>query len=328
MRSVNYTRLEDYRNALADGILFIRKYGHLYDSAFIAETRDDNLVREALAGVPKLQTTISSDVEIPVQRDKAGLINVPVIVGNDSVSFVFDSGASMSVITSSLTAKYGIQPLNKKIFVMAITGKRIEAQLALVNLKMGNIEIRNSPFIVFPDSVLSFGDVYSIRGIIGFPVMNSLGEFILKNDQSIVFPKIPETATSRNFALDQATPVILVKYQQDTLPFHFDTGAMQSMLYSSFFNRYKDTITNNFQKKISHLGGAGGILELDAFVLPTAVFSAGNVQNSLDSLRILTKPLISTQEKFYGNLGQDFMKNYKEMKVNFKAMNISFADKK
>jgi hypothetical protein len=70
MRSVNYTRLEDYRNALADGILFIRKYGHLYDSAFIAETRDDNLVREALAGVPKLQTTISSDVEIPVKATR------------------------------------------------------------------------------------------------------------------------------------------------------------------------------------------------------------------------------------------------------------------
>lgn len=327
MRSVNFTRLENYKQALADGNTFIDMFSSLYDSSFIAETRDDNTVREALAEVPKMEAFSASDVRIPVHRDMAGLINLPVVLQNDSVDFVFDSGANMSVIVSSIAEKYGFKPLGKKIYVLALTGKRIEAQLTMVNLKMGSIEIRNSPFIVFPDSVMTFGNgIYSIKGIIGFPIMNALKEFTLLDDQFLVIPKTPSKAASRNFALDQATPVIMVTYLNDTLPFHFDTGAHSTLLYSTFFNRYKDYVTQNCKKQTDQVGGVGGTADVEAYILGKAKLTAGGVQTDLDSLRILTKSLMSNQENLYGNFGQDFMKKYKVMSVNFEEMFIKFSE--
>jgi hypothetical protein len=272
-----------------------------------------------------MEAVITSDIQIPTHRDMAGLINLPVILQNDSVDFVFDSGANMSVIVTSVAEKYGFKPLGKKIYVLALTGKRIEAQLAMVNLKMGNIEIKNSPFIVFPDSVLTFGNgIYSIKGIIGFPIMNALKEFTVKDDQFLIIPKNPSKTNSRNFALDQSTPVIMVTYQNDTLPFHFDTGAHSTLLYSTFFNKYKDFVLQHSKKKTDRVGGAGGTTDVEAYILGKANLTAGGVTTGLDSLRILTKSLMSNQDNLYGNFGQDFMKKYKVMTVNFEEMNIRF----
>lgn len=327
MRSVNFTRLENYKQALADGNAFIENFSSLYDSSFIAETKDDNMVREALAEVPKMEAVTTSDVRMHIYRDMAGLINLPVVLQNDSIDFVFDSGANMSVIVTSVAEKYRFKPLDKKIHVLAITGKRIEAQLALVDLKMGNVEIKNSPFIIFPDSVLTFGNgIYTIKGIIGFPIMNALKEFTVKDDQFLVIPKTPSKVASRNFALDQATPVIMVTYQNDTLPFHFDTGAHSTLLYSTFFNKYKDYVTQNCKKQTDQVGGAGGTTDVEAYILGKASLNAGGVQTDLDSLRILTKSLMSNQENLYGNFGQDFMKKYKVMTVNFESMFIRFEE--
>lgn len=327
MRSFNFTRLENYKEALADGSAFIDKFSVLYDSTFLLETKDDNLVREALADVPKMEAIKTSDVQIPIHRDMAGLINLPVVLQNDSVDFVFDSGANMSVIVSSIAEKYGFKPLGTKIYVQAITGKRMEAQLALVDLKMGNIEIKNSPFIVFPDSLLSFANgAYTIKGIIGFPIMNALKEFTVKDDKFLLIPKTPAKTSSRNFALDQYTPVIMVTYQNDTLPFHFDTGANSSMLYSTFFNKYKDFVLQNCKKKTGQVEGAGGATDVEAYILPKANLTASGVRTDLDSIRILTKSLMSNQDKLYGNFGQDFMKKYKVMTVNFEEMNIRFEE--
>lgn len=325
MRSINFTRLENYRQALADGNAFIENFSALYDSTLIAETKDDNLVREALVDVPKMEAIANSDVPIPIHRDMAGLINLPVVLQNDSIDFVFDSGANMSVIVSSIAEKYGFKPLGKKIFVMAITGKSMEAQLALVNLKMGSIEIKNSPFIVFPDSLLTFANgAYTIKGIIGFPIMNALKEFTVKDDKFLIIPKTPSKTNSRNFALDQATPVIMVTYLNDTLPFHFDTGAHSTLLYSTFFSRYNNFVLQNCKKQTDQVGGAGGTTDVEAYILGKASFTAGGVTADLDSLRILTKSLLSNYENLYGNFGQDFMKKYKVMTVNFEGMNIRF----
>jgi predicted aspartyl protease len=327
MRSANYTRLEDYKSALEDGKYFIDKYAGLYDSTYVKDTKNDNLVKEVLIGVPKMKITRPDDVQIAVKRDMAGLINLPVGLGSDSVDFVFDTGANMSVIVSSLASKYGIKTLGKKVNIGAFTGNNVQADLALVNLKMGDINVANLPFIVVPDSILSFaGGAYIIRGIIGFPVMNALKEFTLKNDKLLIFPKNPHKTTTRNFALDQATPVILVKYNNDTLPFHFDTGAQSTTLYATFFNKYKDFVVKSSEKKSSVVGGAGGYKDVEVYTLGKAVFSAGNVESTLDSVSVLTQTLLSNPDHLYGNFGQDFMKKHKVMTVNFESMNISFSD--
>ncbi|HEY4789387.1 MAG TPA: retropepsin-like aspartic protease, partial [Bacteroidales bacterium] len=127
MKAVNNERLQNYKDALAEGKLVTEKYRHCFDSTFIAETGYDNEVREALANVPKMEINHSGEEKISMKRDMAGLLNVPVSLGNDSLEFVFDTGANISVIMESVAQKFGFKPLGKKVHIMAFTGKRLEA---------------------------------------------------------------------------------------------------------------------------------------------------------------------------------------------------------
>lgn len=327
MKAVNSDRLENYKSALTEGELVVGKYRKYCDSTLISETKDDNEVREVLADIPRMKITRTTEVQIPIKRDIAGLINLPVALSNDSINFVFDTGANISVMIASVAKKYGVKILPGKVHITAITGKRLDANMALADIKLGSIEIKNSVFIIFPDSVLTFANgAYIIKGIVGFPIMNALKETILKEDKFLIIPQVPESESDKNFALDQSNPVIQVTYKNDTLPFHFDTGADKTELYASFLGKYNDEIVSTCKKKTDMLGGAGGIIKVDTYVLDKAMIIAGDAKAQLNSLGILTKQLRSNQKHLFGNFGQDFMKQFKVMKINFSAMHISFSN--
>jgi hypothetical protein len=327
MLAYNADRIQDYALATKEGELLISKYQHLYDSSFVSVLKDDLNIWKMLIGIPKMETKINFETQISLKKDIAGLLNIPVINNNDNdtTDFVFDTGANISVIVKSLATKLGATILKNKIYVYAFTGNRFESELGIASFKLGNIEIKNSVFLVFPDSLLSFvNGAYKIKGVIGFPVMNALKEFTLKENKVLIIPQIPEEKKFRNMALDDATPVIMVNYANDTLPFHFDTGADRTILYSNFYNKYKDKIAESSKIK-NKIGGAGGAIDAETYILDSAMIYAGNSNCQIYGLQILTKQLGDEQKYLYGNFGQDYIKNFSEMTINFASMNISFT---
>ena len=329
MRSVNADRMEDYESAYNDGRLVAERYAHLYDSSFIEELRDDNLIRQTLTGVPKMEIGKNSETSIPLKRDLAGLWNIPVKMDGDTTDFVFDTGANLSVIIKSLALKYGIRPMDNKVNVYGFAGKKFESEIGLVNLKIGDIDVMNSVFLIFPDSLLSFaGGAYHIRGIIGFPIMNAFQEIIIKDDRQLILPMIPENRNLRNFMLDDLTPVIMVNYKNDTLPFHFDTGAGKTIFFATFLNKYKSDIIGRFEKTNLRIAGAGGYIKTESYLMDSVVISAGGVQMQLDSSMVLTEFLSHEHQNFYGNVGQDLIQEYSQMTINFESMWIRFANAK
>lgn len=326
MLAHNAARVQDYSLAIEAGNTILKKHQNLYDSSFVRVLADDVNIWNTLLGVPKTEVRIDSENIIPIKRDIAGLMNFPVISydDNDTLDFVFDTGASKSVIVKSLANKFGATILENNVHVYGFTGNRIESELGLVSFKLGDIEIKNSPFLIFPDSLLSFADgAYVIKGVIGFPVMNALKQFTLKDDKELVIPEKPDKTKLRNLALEEAYPVVMVQYNNDTLPFHFDTGADRTILYYSFLNKFK----GNFEdiKKTNYtISGAGGTKDVEVFVLDSAMFYAGNSNSKLYNLVMLTEQIGIEQPFLYGNLGQDYIKNFSEMTINFESMNISF----
>jgi clan AA aspartic protease (TIGR02281 family) len=330
MRAENAGRLQDYLSAYNDNNFIVKNYYHVCDSFEIASRKDDIEVYHNLSGTPKMELEKSADSRISLKRDIVGLYNVPVSINNDTIDFVFDTGANLSTITKSLATKFGIKLLGDKVNVLTATGKEVKAEMGLLTIRMGNIKLSNVAFFVFPDSLLSFANgAYVIKGVIGFPVMYGFQEFIIKEDKFLIIPEKPEESLNRNFALDALTPVIMVEYRNDTLPFHFDTGATSTDLYSLFFTKYKNEIIGNSKIKNKTFGGAGGYAETEVYILDSLDISAGNSKSKLYSVPITAKDLMGSEVKYiYGNFGQDYIKQYSEMKINFTAMNISFNDKK
>ncbi len=322
----NHVKLYQYRHAHLTTQLLLRKYKH----ALTAEERDDasnsDHIWKGLQNVPPQTTTISSETQIPYRRDLAGLINIPVRFADSTFDFVFDTGANLSVITESYARKSNLRMLNVKFKVRAITGLQVNANLGIADeLKLGNISIKNAVFMVFPDSALSFGrGVYSINGIIGFPIIEQLQEIRI-NKNMLVIPQTAVDRNIRNFGVDELLPVITVAYNTDTLAFTFDTGAQFTFLNEPFYRDYKKMIDSAAKAFDMQIGGAGGVTKTRAYRVPKIEINVAGQTAVLKDVSVKTTSATPKDKLYYGNFGQDIMNQFREMVINFKYMFVDFV---
>jgi hypothetical protein len=329
MRSANAYRLQDYKSAYYDDSIIVNKYSQVCDSSEIETRKDDITIFRCMMNIPKMEIKTPENAKIPMRRDLAGLLNVPVTLQKDSVDFVFDTGAAFSCIMESVAKKYGVKILDGKVRTGTSTSKKVDGHMGLLNIKLGTTELKNVAFIVLPDSLLTFANGrYTIKGIIGFPVMYAFTGFTIKDNKFLmVSQKQPKTG-EKNFAIDGQYIIIRITARNDTLPFIFDSGNQTTCLSASFFNKYKNEITGKCKKEQVESGGAGGMVNTEAYILDTLTIAAGNSQYKLDSLRIYPKDLSGYDMKYvYGNFGQNYVSKFSEMRINFASMNIEFLEK-
>jgi predicted aspartyl protease len=329
MQATNAMRLQDYRNAYIADSIVISKYSKILDSTTLVSLNNDIRIYRILSNQQKMEIIRNKDCTLPLKKDLANLLNIPVILKNDTIDFVFDTGANMSVIDKSHATEYGLKIIGKDIIVGGSTGKYTKAEIGLSDISLGNIHIKNCVFIILPDSDLSFNNgMYKIKGIIGFPIMYALNEFIVKNDSSVIFPLNYDEKIVRNMAFDELYVVAMAVYKNDTLPFHFDSGANTTDLFSSFYKKYKQEITSNCKKETVTIESVGGAVKSEVYILDSAAFTIGNSSYTLKSLNVPTTDMQGNDVKyFYGNLGRDYIKSFSVMKVNFASMQLSFSDK-
>lgn len=327
MRFSNAYRLQDYKRACLSDSIIVTDYSHVCDSSEINTRKDDISLFGNIINVPKMQVTMPSDSKIPLKRDIAGLLNVPVRLLNDSVDFVFDTGANISVLIESVAKKYGVRLLAGMARTGTSTSKKVEGHMGLLDLRLGNVEIKDAVFLVLPDSDLTYANgVYIIKGVIGFPIMYALKEFVMTGDKFMTVIQKQENTKERNIAFDGQNILIRVIAQNDTLPFLFDSGNTTTNLGALFFTAYKQEILKKCKKEKVTTAGAGGSEETMAYILDSLVFFAGNTDYTLKSLRIYSDDLSGYERKYlYGNFGQDYINKFSEMKINFASMNIQFS---
>jgi predicted aspartyl protease len=321
----NHIKLYQYREAHLTTQLMLRKYRNALSAEERDDARNSDIIWKGLQDVPPQTTSVASTTSIPYRRDLAGLINIPVRFADSTFNFVFDTGANLSVITESYARKTNLRMLNVRFKVRAITGLEVHANLGIAEeCKIGNIIIRNAVFMVFPDSALSFArGLYTIKGIIGFPIIEQLQE--IRIDKNTL--TVPQTATDRNirnFGVDELLPVISVGYNTDTLAFTFDTGAQFTFLNEPFYRKYKpliDSAGNSFEMQI---GGAGGITKATAYRLPKIGITVAGQPALLKDVAVKTSSSTPKDKLYYGNFGQDIMNQFKEMIISFRYMYVDF----
>jgi predicted aspartyl protease len=330
MQEANAYRLQDYLSEfIADSIL-VAKYGAVCDSSEFETHLDDITLLRVIRNVPEMEFKIPADATASLKRDAAGLMNVSVALKKDPVDWVFDTGAAFSVMMESQAGKYGVRILPGKVRTGTSTGIKVGGQMGLLDLHVGNIEVKDVVVIVLPDSALTFANgAYVIRGILGFPVIYALQEFTIKDDKTLLVSQTHENPGDRNLALDGQYMVIRVKADNDTLPFLYDSGNNITNLSARFFNKYKNEIEGKCKKRKVLAGGAGGIRETEAYILDSLALSVGDSHDTLDSLVVYPNDLMGYDIKYlYGNFGQDYVSKFSEIRIDFNSMNINFLNKK
>lgn len=321
----SYFKLGQYAKAAQNDSIIIGRYPKAIDQADLENVMNELLIRHALKTTPPQQTTINANTTIHWTRDKIGLIEIPMTSAGQSVDAIFDTRANISSITKTYADKLHLHLLDVSYQEGAgITAAQFQVGLGFADsLYIGNILVKNAVFQVMPDSLLYIAPVkFQLNIILGLPVIQQLQEIQWSADGNMTIPLTPTENNLHNFALDGLDPVLALITDNDTLGFHFDTGASSSVLYAAYFEKHKTTILKTAIKKTQTFGGAGGVRRKDSYVLPSVRFDLNNQTVTVDSVSIFPQK-ITPGEKLYGNIGQDFMRGFSEMTIDFRYMYVT-----
>jgi predicted aspartyl protease len=316
-----YARLYNYAGALSTIDQLIEQHGRKMSDKDLADYKNTRTIWQALAAQPPQAVVVKATTLIELKRDTVGLVNLSVSNGADSLGFIFDTGANLSTTTESTAQRLGMELMGGTVLVTSITGNKVPARIAVCRqLFIRHIEIRNAVFLVFPDKALQIPQInYQINGIIGFPVIEALGEMQFEKNKYLLIPQEPSRSDLRNMALDFLTPVIEI----EGLAYTFDTGADNTMLYQPWYKRFANRIDGRYPLETLSFAGAGGAISRKGYRVNFTASVAGK-QIVLDSLQLFPEPLKAKEDDYYGNIGQDLIGQFDRMTLNFRSMFIRF----
>ena len=323
----NYTRTFDYGKAADVYKLVLDRFKDKIDAEKKKDYENSFGLWDSLRNSPKQEVTFNNDLSVQGTRDKADLLNLPVEISGQKMDFVFDTGANLSTMTVSTAKKLGLKIIESSVSVNSSSDIKVNSKLAVVpSLKLGSATFRNVVFLVFDDKSLFFPQInYQINGIIGFPVMESLGNItITRKDAVSAKARIEEIEGEPNMCLEELKPLVAGIINNRKLIFTFDSGAVTSTFYPKFFEANRRQILRLAKPKKIKLGGAGGFKEVNAYFLNDLNLTIAGKTAKFAEAEIITEAVNDESRNFYGNLGQDLIKQFERMTLDFRAMKLIF----
>jgi len=245
---------------------------------------------------------------------------------NDSiVDMVFDTGANVNVVSESTAKKLNLRIVpDAVVYIMGATGVRNASKIAVADQGfIEDIEFKNAEFIVFADSLLTFANgLYKIHGVIGFPIISRF-ESIRFTDSVLYIPKDPDATTNvPNLFIKGDDYIIEVTYKNKKLPFFFDTGNSNTGFYRNMYDI--DSINfKTLKDTVFSYSSVGGTLSEKAKLLPEIKLDCGSKSFVLNNTYISLEENILNPDLF-GNIGKDFVNQYKSITMCFKYAYIAF----
>ncbi|GAA4790369.1 aspartyl protease family protein [Olivibacter ginsenosidimutans] len=316
LKADNYIKLYQYQQAVDCYERLFDSYPASQDSAVREDLEGTKMLWEAIASVPAQQISINYPATVSFQKDKIGLIQLPISCEQDTCNLIFDTGANISVISESSARKLHmkIRPVNIDV-ASGISGQITQSSLAVADtLYLGEILITNAVFLLLPDDMLSFKQKdYHQQGIIGQPVIAQLGQITIRQSGTVEFDNDPVKNYQHNLALDGPMPIVNFRVEQDMLPFRFDTGTPSSVLYRRMI------INEGTPYDLKSAGVGGNITTSAAYKLKKFKIDVAGRKVTLPEINVRTTP-VGESENYYGNLGLDLLQGFKSIVINFKEM--------
>jgi predicted aspartyl protease len=323
MLADNYLKTYQYRRAAEAYKTLATRFARRISAEDKADYENAIELWGALGRAPR-QTAVFKESST-VKRDREG--RIPIEINDQRVAFIFDTGANLSVITSSLAVKLKLRVIDASIDVKAIAGNTVKARLAVARkTQIGNAIIQHAVFLVFDDRDLYVSEAdFQINGLIGFPVIEALREVtFVRSTGELFIPATPSHSSQRNMCFDGLSPLVAGWFKGRRLTFALDTGANTSVLYPPFYRAYEDEIKAAYAPHTERMRGVGGHKEIRGYLAKNVVLEVSGRETRFAQIPILIEHTTDTSRHFYGNLGQDLIAQFERMTLNFEAMSIVF----
>jgi hypothetical protein len=304
-----------------------KRFGSLMD-----EKERQRASREAsrwslLRGAPPQSSDLKAPFTVPMTRDKVGLPEVSVELGKFRESLILDTGANLSAISFSLARRLGLKLSSSVATSRGIAGQSMTVHTAVIpELGIGDAKLRNVAVIVISDQDLVVpGLDYRIPGSIGFPVLSALGRITFFADGRFgVGVKLAAGTPDggENLFLQRLTPIVAAEVGGAERLFTIDTGAAGSFFTVPYYLEHKGDFASQEIGDFD-LAGAGGVQTISAYFADKVNIKIGGACVAMNDLPVITQARGSSDDKFYGNVGQSILRQFKSYTFDFQNMSFS-----
>ena len=322
----NYIKTYQYQKAAKAYKTILARFGPTLTIKKKRDIQNSAQLWSALSSVPAQSITRHGSSTIQTKHNDLGLTEWPVEINSQMHSFIFDTGANLSTVIRSYAVRLGFKIIDAPIKVGSITGTQTTARLGVAPaIKIGEVTINNAVFLVFEDKDLYIAPAkFQMNAIIGFPIIEALKEISFHKNGEVFLPAQPGAGGEQNMFLDGLTPGIAGVFRGRRLTFTFDSGADTTLFYPRFYRANETEIKKKYKAQPRQLGGAGGSKPVIAYRATDLVINFSGKDARFTAADILTRGVNDEARYYDGNLGQDLIKQFEKMTINFDAMSIVF----
>ena len=322
IKADNLIKLYEYKEAKETTEFILEKFNDLLSEEEVAGYQNTLKIWTVLENQPEQTISMNGSAKIKIKKDKFRMKNLPVTTGRDTLDFIFDTGANLSVVTLTVAKKFNMNIFPDYFEGRGATGGKFPARIAVCpEFYLGNIKIQNAVFLVMDDKELTFRILfikYKVLGIIGYPVIEALKEIQITKDDYFIVPEKETVCDYSNMAMEGLLPLILVEGN----PYFFDTGAVKTGFYKPYYLANKEEIESKHKLETIGYMSAGGKLKEKGYVIDAKLTVS-------DKDVILKKVQVSKEYYFnykgiWGNIGKDLIEQFDTTTINFKQMFIKF----
>lgn len=325
-RSTTYARLGMYR-AAAESLRELLKPKQFSLSEKERKSSENTLkVFEGLKDVAPMKVRKPSDVSLYVPKSPG--FKIPFRSKGASLVLTADTGADFSLVRESLAKKLKLRMIPNPIELGSITGDKSKATFGVADeLHFGSASVSNVVFLVMKDKDLYFPQIkFQLDGVIGLPVLLHLGDITFFRNGKVFIRKGADHSGKSNLFLSGFKPFIQGAYQGVQFTCAFDSGANKSMLYLPFYHRFRKEIDERGFPSTSRIAGVAGVRTTPIMAMSDLDLHFAGRKVTWPSIDVLTTVRDEAGKKYFGNIGQDLMLQFRSARFNWARMRLVLED--
>jgi predicted aspartyl protease len=327
----DYIKSYRYNDAIQAYEELLHKYASQLDKVERQSSEDDYHAALLLKDAPPQTVSGAAKVDLPTHRNPAlDSIETTLTVNGVQQSWILDTGANFSTVSTSFAAKLGVKLSRDVAQTQGATGAENKLRVALLpEVRLGGATLRNVVLLVLDDNSLNVATGksthYQIDAILGYPVLQALQRITFTKDgHFLAGPDSPSGQGGAKLYMYELTPLLECEVENRKVLFSFDTGANGSVLSDRYYRDFPDQF-KRLKKKPHEMSGAGGVKKTTAYYVPEVRLAVGQTHAVLHDVPVASA-MGTDMDRFYGTLGRDLVDPYRSFTMDFESMRFLLAD--
>lgn len=318
----DYTKDFNYAEAADTQATLLRRVGPFLSKEERDDVEGNRSTLELLRRAPAETVNVPASFAVATQKNSAGMIEAPVSVADRTEPWILDSGAGISLLIRSRAQELGLQISAGTTPVVVFFGATVPCHMAVIPLlRIGGAEVRNVAVLVMEDKDYYIPQIHlQLEAFLGYPVLSVLGRITFYKDGRFGVTSANEASTGggSEMFMEQFAPLVAAGDGGVKRLFLLDTGAANTFLTARYLLAHRAEFAH---EKLSSVEQPDG--KLPAYYARRVILTLGGVQVTLHDVAVLAKPRGRDVDYFYGNLGQDVLKQFRSYTIDFRSMRFT-----